>query len=500
MHFDETQIYEPLENSDLISIIPKDDKILYSNIFEINMKGKESDKYRSHGILTDKGVALSIPVSLPFQSSFGGKVIDSYYFPWHAVKKSTAFSTRLLIGDLFFRIEANKDIEAIKPIYVLNKEFVEKSKILIKQSKDELYEKLLPILKSYPKDILPFKNTSEFSILDGVYTELRNRYIIEAEKVLFEYPPRYKSIPPNFYDDRERIIEEIKNYNIAQGLYEENWKKLEMSDAIKNYFEKHTFEETINLVLELFEINAKFVSKWYSDAINDLWKRYPKREKEFYELERIGAERILLKPFFKKDEYIITDFKGIVSLPNAHLEYKGHIYLTNYQLIFPNIPKAKTSYGEAIISGIRIPVVPVGAIIGAGIAAHIKSARKKFARVFKQNPDMFYIKDPYYIEMHERLKGDSTPFNIKFKMSYTYENQYSIMKKYDHVITIKIDRFKKTSSGDFKQKRKEVITKSANFFSQLPNTTCPKCLNVQDKNLKKCEKCGKKMNVTFKFA
>lgn len=499
MNFDETQIYEPLDNSDLKSIIPKDDKILYSNIFEISMRGKESDKYRSHGILTDKGVALSIPVSLPFQSSFEAKSIDSYYFPWHAVKKSTAFSTRLLIGDLFFRIEANKDIEAIKPIYVLNKEFVEKSKILIKQSKDELYEKLLPILKSYPKDILPLRNTSEFSMLDEVYHELRNRYIIEAEKVLFEYPPRYKPIPPNLYYGRERIIEEIKNYNIAQGSYEEHWKKLEMSVVFKNYFEKHTFEETINLVPELFEINAQFVSKWYSDAINDISKCYPKREKEFYELERIGAERIIFKSFFKKDEYIITHFKGKINLPNAHLEYLGHIYLTNYQLISPNIPRAKgISYGTAIISGIRTPVVPVGAIIGAGIAAHIKSARKKFARVFKQNPDMFYIKNPYYIEMHEKPKGN-TPHNIKFKMSYTYENQYSIMKKYDHVITIKIDQFKKTSSGDFKQKKKEVITKSANFFSQLPNTTCPKCLNVQDKNLQKCEKCGKKMNVTFKF-
>ncbi len=499
MQFDETQIYERLEKSNLKSIIPRDDKILYSIMFEIFMIEKESDKYRSHGILTNKGVALSIPLSLPFQSSFGGKVIESYYFPWHNVKKSTTFPTRLLIADLSIQIEANKDIEAIKPINVLKKEITEKIEILIKQSKDELYEKLLPILKSYPKDILPFKNTSEFSMLDGVYTELRKRYIIEAEKILFEYPPRYKPIPPNFYDGSERIIEEIKNYNIAQGSYEENWKKLEMSDAFKYYFEKHTFEETINLVLELFEINAQFVSKWYSDAINDFRKRYPKREKEFYELERIGAEKILFKPFLNKDEYIITDFKGIVNLPDAHLEYKGHIYLTNYQLIFPNIPRAESiSYGTALISGIATPVIPVGSIIGAGVKAHIKSARKKFAKVFKQNPDMFYIKNPYNIEVHEKPKGN-TPYNIKFRQNFFYEDAYSHnIIRYKHVITIKIDRFKKTSSDDFKQKRKEVVNKFLDFFSQLPNTTCPKCSNVQDKSLEKCEKCGKKMNITIK--
>ena len=132
-------------------------------------------------------------------------------------------------------------------------------------------------------------------------------------------------------------------------------------------------------------------------------------------------------------------------------------------MIFPNIPKAKTSYGTAIISGIATPVIPVGSIIGAGVKAHIKSARKKLIRVLKQNPDMFYIKNPYNINLF-----DSSP-NITFEMDYNYSNKNQKMQKYKLSIYITIRKFRKERSSDFKLRRKEIISKVAEFFSKFPN-------------------------------
>lgn len=185
-----------------------------------------------------------------------------------------------------------------------------------------------------------------------------------------------------------------------------------------------------------------------------------KNEKELYELEKYHAEKIDFKLFFKNDEYVITDFKGVVTLPSAHLEYDGHIYLTNYQLIFPYIPRAKV-IGDY---GIDTPVIPVGSIIiGAGVKAHIKSARKKLIRVLKQNPDMFYIKNPYNINLF-----DGSP-NITFEMDYNYSNINQKMKKYKLSVYITIRKFRKERSSDFKLRRKEIISKVAEFFSKFPN-------------------------------
>ena len=472
MHFDEVKIYEPIENSNLESIIPKEDKIIYSAIFEIFEKYTKKDS--SHVILTDKGFAISSSVFIPIQNGCGVKSSDLYYFPWHVIHRDEDYPYRFAIGNLNFRIEANKDLEVIKPIDVMDKEFREISEILIKQSKDALYEKLLPVLKSYPKVLLPSNNTSRFPMLNEVYKELRSRYLKEVRKGKIKPGSKIRLIPSLIDYNRERIIEEIKNFNLEQGSYEEQIKIEEMVIAFANFFKKHSIEEATDLVLVIFEINPFFASKWYSKLHYKTIKRFPTKEKDFYEFEKMIAEQLFFNLIFKDDEYIIVDFKGTVNLLNAHLEYLGHIYLTNYQLIFPNIPQIKF-----VSSG----------IIGLGVKAHIVGARKVFANVLKQNPDLFYIKNPYGIELNEKLTG--TTFHIKFIMPFNYKDELSRkIKKYKHVISIKINRLKNTSLGDYKQKRIDVVSKFADFFSQLPNTVCPNCSNVQDKSLKNCEKCG----------
>jgi len=485
MHSDEIVIYEPLENSNLISIIPSTDKILYSAIFEVFNRLKSYDKWSSHVILTDKGVAISNSVLIPIPNGCGVKSGDLYYFPWHAVHKAIGYSARLAIGDFFLRLEPIKDLEAIKPIEIMDKELMERSEILIKQNKDALYENLLPFFKSWPKPkhFLPSSNTSRFPMLNEVYTKLRSRYLKEVRKGKIKPRSKIWLDPKLINYSGERILEEFKNYNIEPGSYDERMKIEEMIVAFTNFFVKHSIEEAVDLVLEMFEINPLIAGMWFSKVRSRV--AFPRlvgsmisnievlkaKEKDFYEFDNIINEKLFFPLAFKDDEYVIVDFKGKVNLPNAHLEYPGHVYLTNYQLIVPNIPLIKgmspptISYTTGIItSGIRL----IGGVIKAGVKAHIEGARKVLANVIKQNPDMFYIKNPYNIQLHEKLKG--TTYNIKFAMDFNYRHELSQKsKKYKLVITIKINKLKHASSRDYKQKRIDVVSKFADFLSCLPN-------------------------------
>jgi len=501
MNIDEAKIYEPLENSNLVSIIPEDERILYSGIFEIFEITKK--KGRSHIILTDKGVAISSSENIPVQIGCGVRSGDLYYFPWIVARRDERYTTRLAVGNFNFRIE---NLEGKRQIDARDREFREIFDFLIKQSKDELYEKLVPVLQTWPKNLYPQYNTLRFPMPIEVYNELKFRYLKDVSSGKIKPGSKIKPIPKNTYYNRERIIEEFKNYNFEPGSYTGREKTEEMVTVFANFFGNHSIEDASNLVLELFEINPFFAGKWYPKMRAKTVGLFPKKEKEFYEFERTINELLFFDLIFKDDEYVIVDFKGQVNLPNAYLEYPGHIYLTNYQLLSPKIPKTKLSMVISNRSQIFSPLIPgrigIAGIAGlavAGIAgiqkAVILKARKKFDRVFTQNPDMFHIKHPYDIELHDK---DYDPYNIRFTMNYNYYDEDSQEPKiYKHTIAIKIKKFDNTSLEEYKQKRKEVVSKFADYFSSLPNTACPKCLNIQDKSLKKCEKCGEKINIQF---
>ncbi|MFX1495265.1 MAG: hypothetical protein ACFFBZ_13345, partial [Promethearchaeota archaeon] len=124
----EAEIYEPLEESGLIKIIPLEDKIFYSAIFKIKYilyktEGREKVKWQSHVIMTDHGMAFISSIRMAFISSIGG--INNglfYYVPWYAISFSDGW---LRITNWRFLLIKNKDIESQKQ-YVSRKRELDK--------------------------------------------------------------------------------------------------------------------------------------------------------------------------------------------------------------------------------------------------------------------------------------------------------------------------------------------------------------------------------------
>lgn len=447
-------------------------------------KEKSPKTWRFPVILTEKGIAFTIPEIIPIQNYCGINVDNLYYVPWHAVYKPKKFASRLAIGNYHFFIKKDKKLESIKPFKIRVKELKERSSILMEKSKDKIYEGLVPILKSYPKRKIPSSNPSNISMIGMVYTELKSKYLQQCTREIREGIFRDREIippvPRDAYYGRERIIEEVRSYEFEQGTYDEVMKVEELKIVFANFFGKHSLEETVDLIMELIETNANFFIKWYKTALLMIKNKFPTREKEIFELEKFVSLNTAFKLIFYSDEYIVADFKGIFELPKSHFEFPGHIYITNYRCIFPNIPKTKTFYSGGLLTG----------AIAAGRKSHIIKAREEFFKILAQNPDMFFIQNPYNIRFNYG--------RINFTMNYNYEDKMSsISKIYKLDISIKIDGYKKEKQSSFTQRTKEIFSKVQDLFSLIPNTVCPKCNNVQDKSLEKCAKCGKSLKINF---
>lgn len=96
--------------------------------------------------------------------------------------------------------------------------------------KEGLYNRLAPILKSYPYGKMPKRNPSEISIPHDMYLKLKHRAFVERRKEvkqgLLKYPEEIKLVEKDINYTKERIIEEFKNANLEPGMYRYVKKKM----------------------------------------------------------------------------------------------------------------------------------------------------------------------------------------------------------------------------------------------------------------------------------
>ncbi|MFX0017454.1 MAG: hypothetical protein ACFFAF_01890 [Candidatus Hermodarchaeota archaeon] len=248
--------------------------------------------------------------------------------------------------------------------------------------------------------------------------------------------------------------------------------------AFANFFTQHSLSESTDLLIELFIVNPTFFYRWY-EAVKVLFMKRSK-EKDLFELEKEFYENTECKQYFKNDEHIIAHYKGSINFSKAHFEFYGHVFITNYRLILPGYIKTEVITYKA------------GSLIGKAIAKSVQkdiiNARKLFRNVMLQNPNDFpnnfpLIKTPYKIKISDLA--------LEFTMNYHYIGEGGYIKTYKLVVKLVVERYKKESSKDFKQRKNQIFSKIRDFFSFIPETVCPKCGNVQDKKILTCEKCGK---------
>ncbi len=494
----EAEIYEPLEESGLIKIIPSEDKIFYSAIFKskyisYRTGSREKVKWQSHVIMTDHGMAFISSIRMAFISSIGG--INNglfYYVPWYTIYFSDGW---LRIGkgstNWRFLLIKDKDIESQKQYALRKRELDKRIKLLIEKSKEELYNRLAPILKSYPYGKMPSHNPSEISIDSDMYPELKRRAFVERRKEVkqgvLKYPEEIKLVAKNINYTKERIIEEFKNAKLEQGMYRDVKKKDEMVMAFGNFFTQHSLSESTDLLIELFIVNPIFFNRWYK-VVKELLISGEK-EKDFFEMEKVFAENTEFKLSFENDEHIITHYKGSLSLPKPHIEFKGHVYITNYRLIIPGFGLAKNINVPSYLPILGSTATLIGGAIAKGLQQRIINARKQLISVLQQNPEGFpLIKTPYNLKISDLA--------LEFTMNYDYIDKATSKEKiYKLVVKLVVERYKKESSKDFKQRKNQIFSKIRDFFSFIPETVCPKCGNVQDKKILTCEKCGKALKL-----
>jgi hypothetical protein len=433
---------------------------------------------------------------MAFISSIGGFRIQHcginkgpfYYVPWYVVSFYDGWLQFGKIVKLKFLLIKNKGIESQKQYVSRKRELDKRIKLLIEKSKEEVYSRLAPILKSYPYGKMPKRNPSGICIPRDMYPKLKRRAFVERSKEVkrgeLKYPEEIKLVDKNINYNKERIIDEFKNAKLEQGIYRDVKKKDEMLMAFKNFFTQHSLSESTNLLIELFVVNPTFFYRWY-DGVK---KSFPKgeNEKDFFEMEKVFYENTECKLYFKNDEHIITHYKGTINLPKPHIEFKGHIYITNYRLILPGFTSAKNiNLSYLPILGFSFTASLIGGAIAKGLQQRIINARKKLISVLQQNPEGFpLIKTPYNIKLSDLA--------LEFTQNYDYIDKATSKEKiYKLVVKLVVEKYKKESSKDFKQRKGLVFSKIRDFFLFIPETVCPKCGNVQDKKILTCEKCGK---------
>ena len=503
----EPEIYEPLKSSDLVSIIPSEDKVFYSANFNIKYKepkSKISHVVISHVILTNNGMAFTWPFYFHTNEFCGINNGICYYVPWYTVRVrgvdrlmlAKDFSAAAYLFSYVFTLLEDKELETIKPYKQRKIELIEKSKILREKSRDNIYNLIAPILKSYPKSKIPSFNPSSICVPPYVYTILKKRVLKEIAKEVKQGIFQYRepiTIPQDLTYRKEKIREEVKNNNLITGTYDDVMKIEELATAFSNFFPQHSLEEATALLVELFELKPIIVLKWFQKAREYILKKYPEKEKDLFKLEKDFYERTLYATLFEEGEHSVAHFKGRVSLPKAYLEFPGHVIVTNYRVLSPNIPEANAwntpKAGPFIpITGLLTGVISgsIGLISGS-IEKHKINARKLFLRVFRQNPDMFSYNKPYNIR-----KTDLG--NVAFTMNYNnIDAKPSEKKIYNLVINLIITKYNKESKEEFKLRKEKTVTDILDLLSKIAGIVCPKCKHVQDKKYNFCQNCGKEL-------
>jgi len=78
-----TDFIVPIDYTELKSVIPPDDTILYSDIMKLTAKGTNNTIYKTHVLLTDGGVAYTIIDSK--RTTRRGKIDVFNYYPWYEI-------------------------------------------------------------------------------------------------------------------------------------------------------------------------------------------------------------------------------------------------------------------------------------------------------------------------------------------------------------------------------------------------------------------------------
>ena len=449
-------------------------------------------------------MAFSYTSNFPIQGFCGISYGINHYVPWHAFQDSSDLKgLKLGIHNIYgtkylylyrFNLNYDDDLEVKKPYEQRRIDLQERSRTLIKNSKNKIYDQLAPILKSYPRGKIPSFNPSSTRITKDLFNDLRIRVSNEITRELKEGVFKYRKKiihPKNLNYTKKQITEEVKNFNFEEGMYEEIMKFEEMVSVFITFFLQHTLYDVTELMVEVHQINPFFALKWFNKAKVKILKKYSKKEQDIFELEKIFYELTDGVLIFEKDEHIIDHFKGTIHFPKAFFEFPGHVYITNYRIIVPNIPKVMFigggnggGYwgGNQGISGAVTRVI--AGLIESGVKKHIMKARNEFLQVLSQNPKMFFFNKPYNI-----IKPQIG--NLKFIMNYDFnDKRTSQTKVYKLGFGVEVKKYKKEANTEFIRRKDEIFSKIREIFAKISETICPKCYNMQDKSLDKCENCG----------
>ncbi len=493
----EVELDEPLENSKLSKIIPSEDHIFYSGklkVVKINVQAK-NDKWISHVILTDNGVAFTNLFSINIQKFCVIRNRDFIYIPWHVMQYDFSRS-ELILGDHRFpychlSVIKDKDLDAKKPFKQRNVELIRRAAILIKKSKSEIYDRLAPILRTYPKGKIPKKNPSDICMLEIVYSNLRSKLLNELLKERnFQYPEKIEPVSNDACYTKEKIIADLTNFEFRAGEYATKKKEEELVIVFTNYFMQNSLEDSADLLINLVKINPSFFKIWDLKIKMNIVKLFPEKERDLFELESNLLEKTVFIYSFQADEHIIAHFKGTVKLPKAHFKYPGHIWMTNYRLYGPSMPKTKQTIVPDVIPFGRT----VTGLIVSAINKHIVNAREEYLKILAQYPDMYLINKPYNIKVN---KTGNLEFTMNFDYKYEAWKIQTGNKTYKLVIELVIDKYQKESNKEFTHRQGEIISKIRDFFSTFPETVCSNCNHVQSKELDTCEECN--MTLNFKI-
>jgi len=476
----EIELYEPLDNLEFNKIIPEGVMIFYSAKLSVlyHYKNKKR-RWISHVILTDEGVIFSgvewLDMFFPIESLCGIKNGIYYYAPWHMVsiiagEYDFMFQAPKMISKYKLGVINDEALNKIKPYNQRKKELRERSKILIRKSKDSIYNRLQLIFKTFPKGQIPKVNSSGICMNDELYKTYRGKIINEIREEVKQGKLQYREIinpvPIDTYYDKERIFDILKSFEYLVGTYDGIKKIEEIMIAFTNFFNQNTIQDSLDVLVGIFEINSDFFANWIQEVKLNIIKVSPENEEDFFDLESLFFEKTLFKQIFKADEHIITHFKGTVKLPKTHLSYPGHIWVTNYRLFSPSLPNINLKFvTTALLLRAAIPFSRLlGGVIIAAMTSHIEKAMKQFNRILAKNPEIFFFNSPYNIK--ENRAGD-----LEFTMDIKYEVEpwkiSSGNNVYKLVVLLMIEKYQGESKIDLKQRKDEICNKIRDHFSAI---------------------------------
>ena len=155
-----TDIYAPINMSDLIEIIPEGEDIVYSSLFNgTTLKSNSHYSWISHILITPNGVAFKFPNMYKRKNP-----LENLYYPWYSVNVSEGSLVLDVYSKITFKLMKLSNSETKDERKNRALDFLQKFKTLqINKSKDYLEE-----LRNNPdtkkKDLKNYENYVELVI------------------------------------------------------------------------------------------------------------------------------------------------------------------------------------------------------------------------------------------------------------------------------------------------------------------------------------------------